>query len=92
MDVAVADMAVGLMLAAARRFQEGRLKIENKQWERGRWQWMLGQDVVGATVGIVGLGCIGQTIVKRLQGFDVGRFLYTGHSLKTEGLLSYLDF
>lgn len=73
------------MLAAARRFQEGRFKIENNEWELGRWHWMLGQDVVGATVGIVGLGKIGQTIVRRLQGFDVGRFLYTGHSLKAEG-------
>lgn len=91
---AVADTAVGLMLAAARRFQEGRLKIENNEWKRGRLQWMLGQDVVGSTVGIVGLGGIGQTIVKRLKGFDVGRFLYTGHSLKAEGffLLRVFEF
>lgn len=86
---AVADIAVGLMVAAARRFHEGRLKIENNQWEIGP-QWMLGQDINGSTVGIVGLGGIGQTIVKRLKGFDVGRFVYTGHSAKAEGILGII--
>ncbi|XP_055594543.1 glyoxylate reductase/hydroxypyruvate reductase-like [Uranotaenia lowii] len=79
----VADIAIGLMIAAARRFHEGRLKILNSDWEQ-RPQWMLGQDVVGSTVGIVGFGGIGQTIAKRLQGFDLGKLLYTGHKPKTE--------
>lgn len=83
LDDAVADVAVGLMIAAARRFHEGLLKIEHSEWER-RPQWMLGRDIKGSTVGIVGLGGIGQTIVKRLGGFDVGQFLYTGHSEKPE--------
>lgn len=82
---AVADVAVGLMVAAARRFHEGRLKIANNQWEQGRPTWMLGQDIVGSTVGIVGLGGIGQTIVRRLKGFDVNEFVYTGHAAKKEG-------
>uniref|UniRef100_A0A8D8FU98 Glyoxylate reductase/hydroxypyruvate reductase n=1 Tax=Culex pipiens TaxID=7175 RepID=A0A8D8FU98_CULPI len=77
----VADIAVGLMLAAARRFHEGRVAILEDRWEQ-RPQWMLGQDVVGATVGIVGFGGIGQTIAKRLRGFDVGRLIYTGHGEK----------
>jgi glyoxylate/hydroxypyruvate reductase len=46
---------------------------------------MLGKDIRGSTVGIVGLGGIGQTIVKRLRGFDVAEFLYTGHRPKPEG-------
>lgn len=82
---AVADVAVGLMLSAARRFHEGRLKISNNNWEQGRPTWMLGQDIVGSTVGIVGLGGIGQAIVRRLKGFDVGEFVYTGHAAKKEG-------
>uniref|UniRef100_A0A182T929 Glyoxylate reductase/hydroxypyruvate reductase n=1 Tax=Anopheles maculatus TaxID=74869 RepID=A0A182T929_9DIPT len=79
----VADIAIGLMLAAARRFHEGRLKIASGQWEM-RPQWMLGQDVPGSTVGIVGFGGIGQTILKRLKGFDIGRCLYTGRNRKPE--------
>lgn len=79
----VADIAIGLMLAAARRFHEARMAILEERWEQ-RPQWMLGQDVVGATVGIVGFGGIGQTIAKRLRGFDVGRLLYTGHGEKVE--------
>ncbi|XP_062546516.1 glyoxylate reductase/hydroxypyruvate reductase-like [Armigeres subalbatus] len=79
----VADIAIGLMIAAARRFHEGRIKILNSHWEATP-QWMLGQDVVGSTVGIVGFGGIGQTIAKRLQGFDIGSLLYTGRNKKPE--------
>lgn len=46
---------------------------------------MLGQDLQGSTVGIFGLGNIGQATVKRLMGFEVGRFIYTGHSRKKAG-------
>lgn len=46
---------------------------------------MLGQDIAGSTVGIVGLGGIGQAVVKRLKAFEVTRFLYTGHREKKEG-------
>jgi len=49
-------------------------------------QLMLGQDLRGSTVGIFGLGNIGQAIVKRLTGFEVERFIYTGHSRKKEGM------
>lgn len=82
---AVADLAIGLMISAARRFHEGFLKIEKDQWELGHPLWMLGQDIKGSTVGIVGLGGIGQAICKRLQGFEVGKILYTGHKEKNEG-------
>lgn len=46
---------------------------------------MLGRDIRNSTVGIFGLGNIGQEIVKRLKGFEVGRFIYTGHSRKKAG-------
>lgn len=45
--------------------------------------WLLGQDIRDSTVGIVGLGSIGQEVVKRLIPFGVGRFLYTGHTKKS---------
>ncbi|XP_055683026.1 glyoxylate reductase/hydroxypyruvate reductase-like [Lutzomyia longipalpis] len=81
----VADIAVALAVAAGRRFHEGQLKIAASEWER-RPQWMLGRDIRGSTVGIVGLGGIGQTIIERFRGFNVGEFLYTGHKPKPEAV------
>lgn len=45
---------------------------------------MLGQDITDSVVGIVGLGQIGKTIAKRLQGFDIGRLLYTARKEKPQ--------
>lgn len=74
---AVADVAIGLMLSAARRFHESRQKIECNEWQEYHIQWMLGQEITGATVGFFGFGGIGQTIAKRLCGFEIERILYT---------------
>lgn len=82
---AVADLAVGLMISAGRRFHEGFLNILNNQWERGHPRAFLGQEIKASTVGIVGFGAIGQAICKRLQGFQIGKFLYSGHKEKSEG-------
>lgn len=60
------------------------------EWEIG-FQKTLGQDVRGSTVGVIGLGGIGQATVKRLSGFEVERFLYTGHREKPEGSLHSLE-
>lgn len=86
---AVADLAIGLLISAARRFHEGYQKIVRNEWEQGDPTWMMGQDLQHSTVGIVGLGGIGQAIVKRLTAFDVGQFLYTGRSEKPEGMNDY---
>lgn len=83
LDNAVADIAVGLLIGAARRFKEGVEELESGAWKEGV-QWMLGQDIEGSTVGIVGLGGVGQAIVRRLKGFDVKRFIYSGRTEKPE--------
>lgn len=82
---AVADVAIGLMIAAGRRFNEGFQKIIDQKWQLNDPSWMLGQDIKGSTVGIVGLGRIGQVIARRLKGFDVARIIYSGSSEKLEG-------
>ncbi|KAL3274627.1 hypothetical protein HHI36_016008 [Cryptolaemus montrouzieri] len=86
LDDAVADIAVLLILAASRRYIEGRQAIEDCSWShKNGTQWLLGQDVSGATIGIVGLGGIGQAIAHRVKCFNVAKILYTGHKEKPEG-------
>ncbi|GAB1865286.1 Glyoxylate reductase/hydroxypyruvate reductase [Camponotus japonicus] len=84
LSAAVAEIAILLMLSAARRAYEGRTLLEQNQVKPGP-QWLLGQELRGSTVGIFGLGNIGQAIVKRLVAFEVERFIYTGHSRKKAG-------
>ncbi|XP_045488886.1 glyoxylate reductase/hydroxypyruvate reductase [Pieris rapae] len=83
LDNAVADITVGLVIAAARGFKDGIRELERGEWKFGV-QWKLGQDIAGSTVGVVGLGGVGQAAVRRLKGFDVARFIYSGRSDKPE--------
>ncbi|KAI4494933.1 PREDICTED: glyoxylate reductase/hydroxypyruvate reductase-like isoform X1 [Polistes canadensis] len=84
LSAAVAEVAILLALSAARRSHEGRLKI-NEGKVLSLYNWLLGQELRNSTVGIVGLGSIGQAILKRLVPFEVNTFLYTGHSEKKAG-------
>lgn len=77
---AVADVAIGLMISAARRFQEGRTLIESGKWENYHLQWMLGNDIKNSVVGFFGFGHIGQTIARRLKGFEIERIIYCTRS------------
>ena len=70
-----ADMAWGLLLAVARRIPEGDRFVRAGRWSGVTWSLLLGRDVHGATLGIVGLGRIGKAIARRAQGFGM-RVLY----------------
>jgi len=72
----VADMAICLTLATLRRLTEGERMVRARAWQGSHLKQLLGHDLHHSTVGICGLGRIGQVIAKRLQGFDV-RLLYT---------------
>ncbi|HNC90694.1 MAG TPA: D-glycerate dehydrogenase [Anaerolineales bacterium] len=72
---ATADQAFALMLAAARRVTEAERFLRAGKWVTWQPSLLLGADLVGATLGIVGFGRIGQAIAKRAQGFDL-RVLY----------------
>lgn len=67
---AVADMAIGLLLAAARRIVEGVDYVRDGQWRAWEPELLLGRDLHGATVGIIGLGGVGLAIARRLGGFE----------------------
>ena len=72
---ATADMAFALLFSAARRVVEGEKYIRAGKWKTWHPQILLGKDFVGATLGIVGFGRIGEAVAKRAQGFDM-RVIY----------------
>jgi phosphoglycerate dehydrogenase-like enzyme len=64
----VADHTLALMLACIRRVVENDASVKRGEWDRGGR--LAGTELTGATVGIVGLGAIGQAVARRLAGFD----------------------
>ncbi len=64
-DASVADHTIGLMLAVARRLRESQNRML-----AGNWSILISSDLSGKTVGIIGLGRIGKSLVQRLKGFD----------------------
>ena len=64
-DASVADHVIGLMLAVGRRFRESQQRMLD-----GNWSIPMGSDLCEKTVGVVGLGRIGKSVVKRLSGFN----------------------
>lgn len=72
---ATADMALALLLAAARRIGEGERYVRARRWQTWSPDLLLGAEVHGATLGIVGFGRIGQAVARRASGFGM-RVLY----------------
>jgi glyoxylate reductase len=71
-----ADFAFALMMAAARRVAEGDRFVREGEFHGWAIDMLLGQDVWGATLGLVGVGRIGGAVARRARGFDM-RILYT---------------
>jgi glyoxylate reductase len=72
-----ADLAFALMLAVARRVVEAERFLRDGHWRTWDPSMMLGRDVHGAMLGIVGYGKIGQAVARRAAGFGM-RVLYAG--------------
>ena len=92
-----ADMAFTLLMAAARRITEGERWLREGRWTQWSFDTLLGVDVQGSTLGILGMGRIGQGIARRgAHGFDM-RVLYHNRSRLPESIESncrarYVDF
>ncbi len=71
LDDSTADLAWALMLATARRLTELERRVRAGEWTGWRLKQWLGVDVHHATLGIFGMGRIGQAIAKRASGFDM---------------------
>jgi len=68
---ATADLAFACLLAAARRLPEALAAVREGRWQTWEPDWLLGYDVHGATLGIVGYGRIGQAVARRAEGFSM---------------------
>jgi glyoxylate reductase len=66
-----ADLAFALILACARRIVEADRFVRDGRWRTWDPSLLLGHDVYGATLGIVGFGKIGQAVARRALGFDM---------------------
>jgi glyoxylate reductase len=88
-----ADLALALMLGSARRLIEGDAYVRRGEWRTWEPGLLLGRDLHGATVGIVGHGRIGQAVGRRLAGFGCV-VLHTSRSggVALEKLLERSDF
>jgi glyoxylate reductase len=73
---ATADLTFALLLAAARRLPTAERYLRDGQWRRWDVDLLCGHDVHGRTLGIVGMGRIGQAVARRARGFAM-RILYS---------------
>ena len=70
-----ADFAWALLMASARRVTESEHWLRAGKWDKWRYDSFLGADLHGSTLGILGMGRIGQAIARRSGGFDM-RVIY----------------
>jgi lactate dehydrogenase-like 2-hydroxyacid dehydrogenase len=88
---ATADLAFALLLAIARRLPEGMAAVRDGEWKTWEPNWLLGRDVHGATLAIVGPGRIGRAVARRAEGFGM-EVLLVGRDDPLEPALAHADF
>ena len=79
LDSATADFTWTLILATARRLTEAEAWMREGLWRGWKLKQFLGRDVGGATLGIVGMGRIGQAVARRARGFDMTVLYHNRH-------------
>ena len=85
-----ADLALALMLALMRRLREGEDEVRAGEWVTWEPARLLGRDLHGATVLVVGAGRIGRAVARRLEGFGC-RVLTAGRDDPLDPLLAEAD-
>ena len=78
-----ADLAWALIMAAGRRISEADRYLRAGRWKSWSPQLLLGQDIRGATLGIIGFGRIGQAVGRRAKGFGM-KLVYTDTERQVE--------
>ena len=79
LNESTADFGWALMMATARRIAESEHWLRAGHWQKWAYDGFLGTDVYGATLGIVGMGRIGQALARRARGFNM-RVIYHNRS------------
>ncbi|HEX9810573.1 MAG TPA: D-glycerate dehydrogenase [Burkholderiales bacterium] len=79
LDNATADFTWTLILATARRLTEAEAWLRTGAWKGWKLKQFLGRDVGGATLGIIGMGRIGQAVARRARGFDMTVLYHNRH-------------
>jgi glyoxylate reductase len=79
---ATADIAVALLLAASRNFRSAMQAARDGNWKTWEPLGWIGQDLDGKTIGIVGMGRIGQSVAKKMHAAWNMQVLYTSRSEK----------
>lgn len=87
-----ADLAIALMLAAGRRLSEGERVVRAGEWPPWEPDVLVGRDLHGSTVGIVGAGRIGRAVAKRLEGFGCEVVFAGRDRAELERVLAESDF
>lgn len=88
-----ADLAFALMLALARRLPEAQTVVRDGEWRTWEPTSLLGRDLHGATLGLIGAGRIGEAVARRAAGFSM-TVLRSGRKgpVPLRDLLAYSDF
>jgi glyoxylate reductase len=89
---ATADLAFALLLATARRLGEAERYLRAGRWREWRFELLLGSDVHGKTLGIVGPGRIGRAIARRAEGFSMRVVFAARDRAELERVLTESDF
>ena len=85
-----ADLTLALILAVMRRLPAGAAAVHAGEWRTWEPSFLLGRDLHGATVGIIGPGRIGRAVARRLEGFGA-RVLEAGRGHDLRALLAEAD-
>ncbi|WP_175820271.1 D-glycerate dehydrogenase [Burkholderia sp. BCC0419] len=71
LNESTADFGWALMMAAARRIAESEHWLRAGHWQKWAYDGFLGTDIYGSTLGVIGMGRIGQALARRARGFGM---------------------
>ncbi|MCM2531240.1 D-glycerate dehydrogenase [Neobacillus pocheonensis] len=90
-----ADLTFALLMATARRLIESSDYLREGSWKTWSPMQLTGQDIYGATLGIIGMGRIGASLAKRAKGFDMNVLYYNRSrklSLEEDLNMTFVEF